>query len=151
MSNSSNETGSRMQRKDLYMAAATIGITLVVGVPFLVQLFGPMAAWLFPPGALLALVCGVGWFVSLDEVAQRAHYEAYFWGGSCGLLALGLGAGAVALFGGPQLLSSIDALVVRLWGEASAFNGVALGIIVAMLFSTIGYAFWWTGFWLRNR
>lgn len=140
----------RMKRKTLYLIGAWIGAPLLA---LLVIFNGAPEPWALII-ALAALLAAIGlstaWFRSLDEVAQRAHYEAWFWGGNCGLLLLPLAVVIMALAdkSGAWIGGALDALLARPIDVETAFIAGIFAVIVPMM---LGYTLWWAWFWLRNR
>jgi hypothetical protein len=133
-------------RRYLAMSVATI---LLVLAAMLEHVIGDAAAFLALPAAALVLWFCFAGFAGLDEVAQRAHYVAWFWGGSIGLAAIPLLGLAAIPFGFWD--GGLADLGARLWGEATLETAFFTGILVALAPPLIGYALWWTVFWLRRR
>lgn len=117
-------------RFDLAQRAPTLWIALTAGV------------------VAVSLAIGTVWMRGVDELAQRAHYVAWCWGGSFGLcvvMFLFLAAPAIAE------LVSFGALLepaTRAWGEAGPFMAGMLTAVVAL---SLGYGLWWGAYWLRKR
>jgi hypothetical protein len=108
------------------------------------------ALWIGAVAAAMAasFALGIVWMRSIDELAQRAHYVAWFWGGSLGLVVLML-----VLLAAPALERVIDfAALTRLFspvaGEAAGFTA---GIFASLMIMMIGYGGWWLVYWLRKR
>ena len=133
-------------RRYLIVGASLALFTLAAMMQHVV---GDIAALIALPAAALAMwFCVVG-FMGLDELAQRAHYVAWFWGGSLALAALPvLGLIAVPLGFWDGGLTELSA---RLWGDATVEGGFFTGIVVALAPLLLGYTVWWTVFWLRRR
>ncbi|MGD9981779.1 MAG: hypothetical protein AB7H66_03805 [Hyphomonadaceae bacterium] len=124
-------------------------MVLFVIAAMMVHVIGEIAALIALPAALLAMWFCVAAFIGLDELAQRAHYVAWFWGGSLGLYTLPI-LGLIAVpFGFWD--GGLAGLSERLWGEATIETGFFTGILVALAPPLIGYVVWWSVFWLRNR
>jgi hypothetical protein len=100
-------------------------------------------------GAVLALVLCTYWFLRLDELAQRAHYVAWFWGGCLGFVVVAalLLAGLV---GGFISMDTLHAAATGLLGDAEFAHGVSAGVLLVGAPMLIGYTVWWTVFWLRR-
>lgn len=107
-------------------------------------------AWIVGSAAVVALATAVSaaWMNGIDELAQRAHYVAWFWGGSIGLAML-----LFVLLGGPGLARVIDlrgffSPLTDTYGDQGGFMAGVMASIVAL---TLGYSAWWIVFWLRKR
>lgn len=143
-------TNPRMKRKNLYLAGAWIGAPLLA----LAVIFNPAPAPFALGLAMLALIAAAAlstaWFHALDEVAQRAHYEAWFWGGNAGVLLLPLAVvvGAFTGWGGGE---QINRWVASLGIGADAHAGFMAGIFAVLIPMMLGYSLWWVWFWVRNR
>jgi hypothetical protein len=126
------------------------------GIFGLMQKFGvsfpalPAPVWL-GGGAVLAALAMAGtvyWMRDIDELAQRAHYVAWFWGGStaiCVLLFFVLAAPALQ-----QIVDfpAIESALAPMAGEGAGFIA---GVMASLLVLTLGYGAWWLVFWLRKR
>jgi hypothetical protein len=97
---------------------------------------------------VLAIAACVAWFVGLDEMAQRAHYVAWFWGSSLGLGVAAVALGIAALFGAVDVLHG---LVRTSFAHDDVGDGMMAGMLVIIVPMLAGYALWWTAFWLRRR
>lgn len=108
------------------------------------------ALWIGAVAAAMAssFALGIVWMRSIDELAQRAHYVAWFWGGSLGLAALML-----VLLAAPALEEVVDfaALTRLLSPYAGEGAGFTAGIFTSLTLMMIGYGAWWLVFWLRKR
>jgi len=97
---------------------------------------------------VVSFAIGTRWMMGIDELAQRAHYEAWYWGGSIGLALMTfliLAAPALARF---VDLPALYAPLTRYTGDASGF---VAGVLASVLTLSIGYGAWWLLFWLRKR
>jgi hypothetical protein len=108
------------------------------------------ALWLGAATVMVAfsLVAGTIWMRSIDELAQRAHYVAWFWGGSLGMAALML-----LVLAAPVLAQFVDFAALTRWlspitGEAAGFTA---GVFASLMIMVLGYGLWWLVFWLRKR
>jgi hypothetical protein len=105
--------------------------------------------WIAITLALVAgsFVAGAIWFGAIDELAQQAHYVAWYWGGSVGLCVA-----AFLLLSAPALFPLIDApaIIGRALGAADASTGFIAGVAVSIGALVLGYAAWWLVFWLRR-
>jgi hypothetical protein len=131
---------SRMKRKTLYIIATCVSMLAYA----VLLTFVDTQAWMIWPAlgaALLGIVFGCFWVASLDEAAQQAHYIAWFWGGSAGLVLsmLVFVAAAVA----PQVFEP----VLSVLGAGETF---VAGIVVGIVPPVVGYAIWWAALWLRR-
>jgi hypothetical protein len=136
---------------------AVVGALGLFLVGLVVCMFGPddlhvwakasPALWLIACAAvtLVSFVVGMMWMNGIDELAQRAHYVAWYWGGSMGLAAM-----MFLFLASPALVQLVDmpGLAAKLGGEVGAFNA---GIATSLVFMTFGYGFWWLVFWLRKQ
>lgn len=91
---------------------------------------------------------GTRWMQSIDELAQRAHYEAWYWGGSIALTLM-----SFFIIGAPALAQIVDIQTVyapfrEVLGDATGF---ASGVFASMVALGVGYSAWWLVFWLRRR
>jgi hypothetical protein len=96
----------------------------------------------------LAMIGGVIWMQQLDELAQHAHYVAWYWGGSLALAVL-----VFLVFAAPGLaqLIDIDALLTPLEAVYGRWAGFMSGIMVSLMALTLGYVAWWGLYWLRKQ
>ncbi len=130
----------RMKRKTLYIAATAICMLAYVGL----VLASAAQSWLVWPAlalALLAIVFACFWMASLDEAAQQAHYIAWYWGGSAGLIV------SMLAFVTVMLRPAAFAETLAPLGGDETF---AAGIVVGVLPAVIGYAIWWAVLWRRR-
>lgn len=130
----------RMQRKTLYIVATTICIGIYVG---LLAMAGDQP-WLIWPGLgamFLSMVFACLWMATLDEAAQQAHYIAWFWGGSAGLVV------SMLLFLSVMLRPEAFEAILSPLGVAYSFGG---GIAIGVLPPALGYLIWWAVLWLRR-
>lgn len=140
---------NKQQRKNLYLLGATISTVIAVCVPLLGRdLDQPILASSFLAATAATLAFSLLWFGALDELAQRAHYEAWFWGGSIGLLLLPLLSVAALLTG--SRADWIDYVLMHIGGRDDARLAFLNGVVVAIVPPVIGYGIWWLVFWLRK-
>jgi len=106
--------------------------------------------WIVGAAAIVALATAGGaiWMQQIDELAQRAHYVAWYWGGSLALAVL-----VFLVFAAPGLakVMDIDALLTPLeatYGRGAGFMG---GVLVSLGALTLGYAAWWGLYWFRKQ
>jgi hypothetical protein len=97
---------------------------------------------------ILSLIVGVHWMQSIDELAQRAHYEAWYWGGSIALAVM-----AFVVLSAPALERIVD--IEALYAPFVTYSGKAAGFMAGVVASVIalglGYGAWWIVFWVRRR
>ncbi|MDZ4778002.1 MAG: hypothetical protein SGJ23_14575 [Alphaproteobacteria bacterium] len=148
------------RRKSSMVSNALIGIALLFAFGFGVGftddgwvakfIAGQPWLWLAFVAAFctLSFAAGAIWMRSIDELAQRAHYEAWYWGGSVGLAAMMFLALASPTLGRFIDFEAVLAPVAFLTGDATGF---ASGVIASILVMSIGYGAWWLAFWLRKR
>lgn len=98
-------------------------------------------------GGVLAIMFSVNYFRSIDELAQRAHYEAWYWGGTVGVLALPL-----AALSGPALFGPgwVERTVAQFWPAPDVTDGFVAGVFATVIPMLLGYCVWWAVFWLRK-
>lgn len=137
---------SRAQRLFLTYAGLAMMATGVALEP----VFGDGVIVLLGLGACVAMVGWTLWFVARDEVVQRAHYVAWFWGGSFAYAAIAF-AFLAALGLGAPLEAWMDGVATDLLGKSGFSTGVAVGVTLAGAAMFIGYAIWWAVFWLRRH
>ena len=84
------------------------------------------------------------WWRRTDEAAKEAHKWAFFWGATVGVAALG-----VLL---PQLLVGDNAArLASRFGYEGDTELVMFGLLLALVFQTVGYVVAWAVWWLRRR
>jgi len=138
----SSRASIRERRKNLAMAATGVFMLLYAASLTADLMLDANLFWLT---AMLILGVGVGaglWAQALDEAKLNAHYVAWFWGGSAGLLASSL----VFIATLPTLVTpyGLDAFVPA-GLEPLAVNGAfAAGIALGMFPACIGYVIWWS-------
>lgn len=138
-------------RRKLFFLFATFALGVVFGLS--VMLTSLLGAFALPIALICAIggfVCTLGYFANMDELSQRAHYIAWFWGATAGLGVLGI-ALFYTLFAGVDLGAVIAPLAERYWGGADVRGGFAAGVSVALLLQLVGAVLWWAGYWLRKR
>jgi hypothetical protein len=147
----SNERSSVRERRNLIMfGAGVVAVAFVLGAGALRHSVGEVVSdSLVFAGAVAAPVAVTIYFLGLDEASRQAHYVSWLWGGS-------FGAVVAALVGAGLLLTlprndRIPALVSSLFGEATVQNAFFAGIGAIAAPMLVGYALWWTAFWLRRR
>lgn len=131
---------ARMKRKTIYIIATALSMAVYGGLLVLANA-EPLLVWPAIAAALIGMVFACLWVVSLDEAAQQAHYIAWFWGGSAGLVVSMLTFITVAMR--PEAFAPILSGL----GEPYSF---ALGIACGLLPPSIGYLIWWAVLWLRR-
>ena len=143
--------GGREKLKSAFMIGSGAALAAMVASKLIAgQLDGELQATALGLGgvaAAIALGCAIGWIATLDELAQRAHYVAWYWGGSVGLAA----AGAILLYAGFSPASVAESWLLDWWGPSSAKAGFLTGALTAMVLPVLGYNIWWLAFWLRRR
>ncbi len=132
--------GRRMKRKTLFIIATSVSMLVYLVLLPLSQM-QPWLVWPALTAALLGIVFAGFWMSSIDEAAQQAHYIAWFWGGSVGLLV------SMLVFVTAVLRPETFAPVLSMLGASRTFAaGIAVGIIPPVLI----YAVWWAVLWLRR-
>lgn len=151
VSRSESKPGGRERLKAAFIAGAGACLAVLIAVKLLsgrldgdLQLAAQGVGYL---AAALALGCSIGWIATLDEFAQRAHYVAWYWGGSLGLMAMA----AVLLFVLLSPAAAAESLLLDWWGPSQAKSGFLTGALTAMVLPVVGYTIWWSVFWLRRR
>lgn len=98
--------------------------------------------------AVVSFIFSLRWMQGLDELAQRAHYEAWYWGGSLGLMAV-----VFAIVAAPALEQVVD--LERMFAPLAIYSGESAGFVsgamATVIVMGIGYGLWWVFFWLRKR
>jgi hypothetical protein len=137
----SSRPSQRERRKNLFMALTFVFLTLYTIVLAIDLLNDVNLLWLTATFSVIAMVCAFGWARLLDEAKLNAHYVAWYWGGSCGLMASSL----VFLAMMPMLLTpggvevSLPPAFETVAANLAFVGGFALGMIPAVL----GYLIWW--------
>ena len=138
----------RQKRKNMFLGLSLAAVGVMAGSAGMLGQDGAGAA-VFSIAGLAAIALSFVWFNALDEVAQRAHYEAWYWGGSLGLMSLP----ALALLSaalGDRREALVESALMAVWGDADLTAAVTSGVLVAMLPALLGYTLWWAAFWLRK-
>ncbi len=108
------------------------------------------AVWIAAAALLVLVATGVGtaWMNQIDELAQRAHYVAWYWGGSMALAVL-----LFIFFAGPALSHVIDfdAILTPLEDVYGRGAGFFAGVSVCLVALTLGYSGWWMLYWMRKQ
>jgi hypothetical protein len=102
--------------------------------------------------ALFVLATGAGaivWARTLDEAKLNAHYIAWYWGGSAGLMLSALT--FVALI--PTLVTpnGLNGLVPPAFAPFATNLSFGAGLVLGMFPAMIGYLIWWGVLWARRR
>jgi len=146
ISHDPSQRSARSSRRTLYTLGALAGVAVAV---FAMSLPAGFASWAVLAALALAFACSAAWFAASDEVAQRAHYEAWFRGGALFLI-------AAALFGLHGLITGahwpfVQDLLHHIGGDADPSVAFSFGLVAAFVAAVIGYGLWWGLFWLRKR
>ncbi|MDX2233007.1 MAG: hypothetical protein NW200_00785 [Hyphomonadaceae bacterium] len=106
--------------------------------------------WIGVIAAVMAFATAlcVYWMGQIDELAQRAHYVAWFWGGS-----FALGALLFVILAGPALVQVVDFAALTApfedrYGDAAGFIA---GVYASVFALTVGYGLWWIVYWVRKQ
>jgi hypothetical protein len=94
--------------------------------------------------AILAMIWGLKYWRAIDEMAKRAHLDAFYWGGSiawCFLIPFGI----IPLKFKSFKLEPIENLANS---DTQAF---AWGICFAVGMTLIGYTIFWLFWWAKKR
>ncbi len=138
-------------RRKLFFMFATFALGVVFGLSVvLTNVLGGSALPIALICALGGFICTLGYFANMDELSQRAHYVAWFWGATVGLGVLGLGL-FYTMFAGVSVSDIITPLAERYWGGADVRGGFAAGVSIALSLQLAGAILWWAGYWLRKR
>jgi hypothetical protein len=100
--------------------------------------------------AALAIGVCTSWFLGLDEAQRHAHYVAWFWGASFGLVAMAVFA-FVGAWLGLERPDQLEQLIARFGGGDSWGAGFWAGATFVIAPMLVGHSIWWTAFWLRRR
>lgn len=123
--------------KSFYVIGTLTLMAVYAGAVVLAKTHGPAFYWVAAAAVVAVGVMSGGWTSKLDEVAQHAHVQAWFWGGLAGLVFATAGLFAfMAVETGPMTFT--DRAFI-------AGFGFALGPMA------LGYLTWWASFWLRRR
>lgn len=142
---------SSARGNNMRLAGWVAAMALMLGANALAPFVGDRVSMaLVGAGAILSLALCTYWFARLDEVAQRAHYVAWFWGGSLGFAAAALIL-LTTLLTGIADMDAMHAFATGLFGGAAFEHGVSTGVVMVAAPMFIGYTVWWTVFWLRHR
>jgi hypothetical protein len=95
-------------------------------------------------GGLIGLWGAVRWYVNIDEAAQRAHLDAWFWGASVAMLIPMAFAMAALVLPGSEW-APLEALPFTKTQMAAAGVFGFYGVLI------LGYGVAWIGWWLRRR
>ncbi len=142
MTMQSQPLAPRSRRKQLILGAMAVLLVILVVLRFVGQPFEALRILALSLGAVIAALSAF-WIATLDEMERHAHYQAWYWGGSIGVLVAGGMILAVA-FGG------VAAPTLPLVG-ADANAGFLSGAILALVMPAVGYTIWWLSYWLRHR
>lgn len=146
MSLASNSVNKRrVVYRNLMVAALGVMLALsLAGRVFAMPMHLPMAVTLIGVGVLSFLQ-----FNTLDEMAKQAHYIAWYWGGLVALSAVALL--TVAISFAPPVFAAIESVMLAQFGNADAQTSYLLGLITAPALLVLGFAGWWSVYWLRRR
>lgn len=145
----SSRPSTRERRKALFMALTGI-FMLVYPIALVADLL--IDANLLPLTVALvvaSVASACAWARQLDEAKLNAHYIAWFWGGSAGLMAAALT--YLALL--PTLLTpgGVDALFPAPLAPFASNLAFMAGFLLGVMPAAIGYAIWWCVLWLRRN
>ena len=97
---------------------------------------------------VIALVGGLLWYVKfwrvIDEAAQRAHLDAFYWGGSIAWMVI------VPFVILPLKINGFTLPFVADL-EMNQSQIFSLGVFTTIVVTTLGYGVAWTIWWLRRR
>jgi hypothetical protein len=106
------------------------------------------AIWIVAIGMAASAPLGIWWSIkywkSIDEMAKRAHLDAFFWGGSISWYFVGPFA-ALPLAVPEMKLTWIEGF------DLSSTHAFALGIGTAIGATLIGYTVFWLFWWAKKR
>lgn len=92
-----------------------------------------------------SLWLGAAWMKSIDEAAQEAHKASWYWGGSAGMAAGGVGVILATL--PPAETFTIGAIQ----GRSDPIIYIAAGAMGMVGLMLIGYIIVWAWWWLARR
>ena len=140
----------RERRNLLMFGAGAVAVAFMLGAGALRHSLGEtLSDTLVFVGPVAAMIAVTVYFLGLDEASRQAHYVSWLWGGSFGAVVAGF-VGAGLLLTLPRN-DRIPVLVSSFFGEANIQNAYFAGIGTIAAPMLIGYALWWTAFWLRRR
>ena len=137
------------KRRALFNIAMYFAIGLLVVFAIASRFFGFS---MHAPSTIVVVIIGVLsvlQFNALDEVAKQAHYLAWYWGGLIGLTAMVALTLAIAV--APQTFAFIEGLMRQHAGKADTETAFLLGLAATPTLMMLGFAGWWTAYWLRSR
>jgi hypothetical protein len=140
----------KTERRSIFRIGGWVGaLGLMLAAMALEPLIGETGATvlILIAGALGVAAC-TAWFLGLDEMAQRAHYVAWFWGSSLGLV---IAAAIMAIGALTGATDNLHEIVRRLFGHDDVGDGMMAGMLIIVVPMMLGYALWWAAFWLRRR
>lgn len=140
---------SQNKRRALVGAAMYAAVGLLVVFAVASRMFGFS---MHAPSTVVVIIIGVLsvlQFNTLDEVAKQAHYLAWYWGGLIGLSVMCALTLAIAV--APEVFAFIEGLMRQHAGGSDAETAFLLGLAATPTFMMLGFAGWWTVYWLRRR
>jgi len=107
-----------------------------------------LSSYLFIMGPVVLLfvivtfAASIWYWRTIDELARQAHLDAWFWGGTAGMIAGCFAMGALAYL--PEAWSC--------WALCGTPSSILLtGALILGVSGLAGYAVAWIWFWLRQR
>jgi hypothetical protein len=149
--NSRSQSDARRQRvvAAMILTAALIGAALgaVIGLDIVSPRFDLREYDLALAVVLVVLfialfVANIVYWRAIDEMARRAHLEAWFWGGFVSMSVFALSVAILALTS-PHVAIFVDAFETR---EAFLFGGLAM-----FAAGLTGYSAYWLWYWGKTR
>ncbi|MGH6950758.1 MAG: hypothetical protein ACREH4_07785 [Vitreimonas sp.] len=139
----------REKRTNVWIGATSVSLLVYAGFIAL-SVMQPWAVWIaiLAAAAAVAVVFAVFWMASLDEAAQQAHYVAWYWGGSAGLVVSML----VFLALMPQMLrpEGLAGAFAVVPGMTPASVGFLAGLLLGVVPAVLGDVIWWIALWRRR-
>ena len=134
----------RRRRKAFAMAAMLASLGIYLGVMVFAG-GAPWLIWVVLFAALLIAVFASLWVASLDEAALQAHYVAWYWGGSAGVVL------SMLIYVLAMLQPGAFQQAVAMFGPAAdAQLGFGAGVLLGLVPAVLGYKIWWVVLWLRR-
>ncbi len=136
----------RERRKNLFTLLTCVFALLYLASVFADVFVDANLFWLSAAIVVAMTASTFGWGRTLDEAQLKAHYQAWFWGGSVGLMVSSL----IFLALLPTMMSSGSAALGDDIADVATTSFTA-GFVLAILPATLGYLVWWAVLWMRNR
>jgi hypothetical protein len=144
-----SRSSTRERRKSLSMALTGVFMLLYAGSLTADLALDANLFWLTVIFIVATGACAVVWARTLDEAKLNAHYVAWYWGGSAGLMVSALIFVALT----PTLITpnGLDGLVPPAFAPFATNLSFGAGLVLGMFPAMIGYLIWWGVLWAQRR